>query len=173
MYHIQILAQSIHYSSSNGFPDYWLIILISLPFQFYYWRSSKRKILDKSQSIATYTHYVVYKFQLNPFRITEVINFYEIFSSNNFAAHFPKPRNFTITNLKRHNSTSQASIYLTFFFNVLYDLLYQFRLHLGKSIFWFCVHFAGSHHIYWFINKITQHFAYLTYFMYQFISHGW
>ncbi len=36
LYHIQILAQYGHYSLRNGFPDYWLIILISISFQFYY-----------------------------------------------------------------------------------------------------------------------------------------
>ncbi len=41
--------------------------------------------------------------------------FYKIFSSNNFAAHFLKTRNFTVTNLKRRNSTSHASTHLIFF----------------------------------------------------------
>ncbi len=47
----------------------------TISFQFYYWRSSKRKILEKSQIITTYTHYIIYKFQLNPLPINEVINF--------------------------------------------------------------------------------------------------
>ncbi len=44
----QMLAQSFEYSLKNRFPDYWLIILIFISFQFYYWRSNKRKILEKS-----------------------------------------------------------------------------------------------------------------------------
>ncbi len=98
--HIQILAQPVHYSSRNGFSDYGLIILTSISFQFCYWRSNKRKILEKSQSNATYIHYIIYKLQLNPFTITEVFIFLGKFSNNNFAAHFLKSRNFTITNLK-------------------------------------------------------------------------
>ncbi len=78
--HIKILAQSVHYSSRNRFPDYWLIVLISISFQFYYWRSSKWKILEKSRSTATYPHhYIIYKLKLNPFTITEVINFLQNF----------------------------------------------------------------------------------------------
>ncbi len=36
-----------------------------------------------------------------------------------------------------------------FFLNVLYDLLRQCRLHLEKPVFWFCVPFTESYHIYW------------------------
>ncbi len=56
---IQVSVQSVHYSSRNGFPDYQLIILISISFQFYYWRSSEQKILEKLKSVATNTHYIL------------------------------------------------------------------------------------------------------------------
>ncbi len=85
-------------------------------FQFYYWRNSKRNILKKSLSIPTYTHYIIPKLQPNSFTITDVINFNATFSSNNLAAYFFKTRNFTITNLKRHNLTSHALIDMIFFF---------------------------------------------------------
>ncbi len=39
-----------------------LSILISVYFPFYYWRSSERKILEKSQIIATYNHYILSKY---------------------------------------------------------------------------------------------------------------
>ncbi len=48
LYHIQIQAQFVHFHLRNGFPNYWLIIIISISFQFYYWRSSQQKILEKS-----------------------------------------------------------------------------------------------------------------------------
>ncbi len=62
-----------------------------------------------------------------------------------------------ISFLKLGISQSQISNIITwlhthqltwFFFSVPYDLLYQFRLHLGKQVFQLCVPFAGSHHIY-------------------------
>ncbi len=96
-------------------------LIINSLFSFLYLSSSitgevaNEKFWKKSEIISTYTHYIISKFQFNPFTITEVIDFCEIFSSNNFAAHFLKTRSFTITNLKHHNSTSHASIYLIFF----------------------------------------------------------
>ncbi len=48
----------------------WLIIFFSIEFsvfQFYYWSSRERKILEKSPNTATYNHYIISKFQLNPF----------------------------------------------------------------------------------------------------------
>ncbi len=59
-------------------------LIISSSFSFLYRSSSitaegERKILEKSQSIATYTRYVISKFQLNPFSITAVINFLQNF----------------------------------------------------------------------------------------------
>ncbi len=66
---------SVRYSSRSGFADSWLIILISISFQFYYWRSSKRKILEKSQIIVSYTHCIIYKFHLNPFISAEEMDF--------------------------------------------------------------------------------------------------
>ncbi len=82
--HIQILVQSFHYSSRNGFPDYWLIILISISFQFYYWRSRERKIMEKSQIVATDTHCIMYKFQLTPFITAEEMDFLIISSLFSF-----------------------------------------------------------------------------------------
>ncbi len=75
LYRIQILAQSIPRSSRNGFTNYWLIILISISFQSYYWRSSKRKILEKSRIIATHTHCIISKFQLNSFITAHEMDF--------------------------------------------------------------------------------------------------
>ncbi len=92
--HIQILAQSVHYSSKIGFPDYLLIIFISISFQFYYRRSRKRKIMEKSQSIATYVHYIIYKFQLNPFTIIEVINFLQNFQQQQHCSSFSQNQEF-------------------------------------------------------------------------------
>ncbi len=85
-----------------------------MSFQLDYWGSSGRKILEKSRCIATCTYYIISKFQLNLFAVTEVVNVNVIFSSHNLAAHFLKTRNFTITNLKLHNLTSHASIDLIF-----------------------------------------------------------
>ncbi len=93
-----------------------------------------------------YTHYIISKFQPNPLTITEEIKFLRNFQEQQLGCSFSQTRNFTITNLKRHNSTSHASIDLIFFFNVPRNLLYQCRLHLGKSIFRLCIPFAGTHH---------------------------
>ncbi len=44
-------------------------------FYIYYWRSRKWKILEKSQITATYTHCIIYKFQLNPFTTVQEMDF--------------------------------------------------------------------------------------------------
>ncbi len=84
LYYIHILVQSVHYSSRNGFPDYWFIILISISFQFCYWRSSEQKILEKSHIIATYTHCIICKFQLNLFITGQEMDFLIISSLHSF-----------------------------------------------------------------------------------------
>ncbi len=48
---------------------------ISISFQFYYWRSREWKILEKSQITATYTHRIIYKFQLNLFITAQKMDF--------------------------------------------------------------------------------------------------
>ncbi len=56
----------------------WLIILISIVFLIflvYCWRSSAQKILEKLQTHATYTHYIISKFQLNPFTTAQEMDF--------------------------------------------------------------------------------------------------
>ncbi len=59
----------------SGFPDYQHIILISISFQFYYWRSSQQKILEKSKIFATYTHYIISTFQLSLFITAREMDF--------------------------------------------------------------------------------------------------
>ncbi len=46
----------------NGFSDYlahYSHFHSVLSFQFYYWKSRERKILEKLQTISTYTHYII------------------------------------------------------------------------------------------------------------------
>ncbi len=62
MYTYKQSTQSVRYSLRSRFPDYWLIILISISFQIYYWGSSERKILEKSQTINIYIHHIMFKF---------------------------------------------------------------------------------------------------------------
>ncbi len=55
-----------------------------------------------------------------------------------------------------------------FFFNVPYNLLYQFRLYLGKPIFRLYVHFAGSHHIFIQWLRLTKLWSQeVSYFMHS------
>ncbi len=48
-------------------------------FHFYKRRSSEQTILEKSLSIATYTHHIITEFQLHPLTTTKVINFLQNF----------------------------------------------------------------------------------------------
>ncbi len=63
-------------------------LIISSLFSFLYlssyWRSSQRKILKKSNIIATYTHCITFKLQLNPFITAQEMDFLIISSLFSF-----------------------------------------------------------------------------------------
>ncbi len=71
----ELLRPWVGNKGNRKFWEEFVNILNQICWNLKYWRSSKQNILEKSQSIATYNHYIIPKFLFSPFTITEIINF--------------------------------------------------------------------------------------------------